>query len=275
MFLTPLSADFNNGIRIALHSRVISTVPWFLGLLIVAVLLASQFSARQPDTVALDVGLSVIRLVLPLFAILLAQELLSREFERRLYLTSFTYPRQRSHWLLGRIAAILLLCLGLLLALGLLLTALVNVAGGDYQQATPIALGLPYQITLSFVAVDLLVAVAVASLLAISASTPAFVLIGTIGFLLIARSYTPIIELLRSNPYAVSNFADPRLYQDSLGLLAFLLPDLGRLDVRMIALYDKMAFMPAEWPLLLLATLVYVAFLLGLSVWILNKREFN
>lgn len=107
MFLTSLLADFNHGIRIALHSRIVTTALWFLGLLFAAVLLASQFSARQPATVALDVGLSVIRLVLPLFAILLVQELFSREFERKLYLNSFTYPRQRSYWLLGRVAAIL------------------------------------------------------------------------------------------------------------------------------------------------------------------------
>jgi hypothetical protein len=100
-------------------------------------------------------------------------------------------------------------------------------------------------------------------------------LLGVLGFVLIARSYTPLIELLSANPYVVQDFADPRLYQDSVGLLALILPDLGRLDVRMIALYNDMAFLPDDWPLLIVATLAYCAVLLGLSIWVLNKREFN
>lgn len=270
-----IKADFFQGSRIAFRSRLSSITLWLVAALIVAVILAAQFSARQPATVALDIGLSVIRLALPLLAILLVQELFSREFERKLYLSSFTYPRARVSWLLGRVAAVLMLCVGLLLIMGLILGAFALIAGRGYEQATPITLGLPYLITLAFIAIDLLVTVAIATLLAVTATTPSFVLIGTIGFILIARSYTPIIQLLRNNPYVVDQFADPRLYQDSLGLLAFILPDLGRLDVRMIVLYDKMAFLPPDWPMLLGATLAYIVALLGLAVWVLNKREFN
>lgn len=261
--------------RIASHSRLNSIVLWLCAALIVCVLLAYQFSARQPATVAMDVGISVIRLALPLLVILLVQELFSREIERKLYLNSFTYPRSRAYWLLGRVVTIFLICVGMLVIMGLLLALLTKFAGSSYKEATPVGLGLPYIIVLAFIVVDLLVVIAMSTLLAISASTYSFVLIGTIGFTLIARSYTPIIQLLRNNPYAVSNFSDPHLYQDSLGLLSFILPDLGRLDVRMIALYDKMNFLPADWLFLLTATLTYVTALLALSIWILNKREFN
>lgn len=273
--MASILADFYQGSRIAFRSRFSSITLWFIAALLVSVILAAQFSARQPATVALDVGISVIRLALPLMAILMVQELFSREFERKLYLSSFTYPRARINWLLGRIVAILVLGIALLLIMGLLLAVLSMWVGHSYAQTTPINLGAPYLITLLFIAVDLLVTIAIATLLAICATTPSFVLIGTIGFIVIARSYTPIIQLLRSNPYVVSEFADPRLYQDSLGLLAFLLPDLGRLDVRMITLYDKMSFLPTEWPLLLVATLAYVIALLGIAAWVLNKREFN
>lgn len=273
--MTSIKADFFQGLSLAFHSRLSPIALWLIAALVAAVILAAQFSARQPATISLDVGLSVIRLALPLLAILLVQELFIREFERKLYLSSFTYPRARVYWLLGRVAAILLVGVGLLLLMGAILAALTLLASHGYKQATPVSLGLPYVITLMFIAIDLLLVIAIATLLAVTARTPSFVLIGTIGFTLIARSYTPIIELLRSNPYVVSSFADPRIYQDSLGLLAFFLPDLGRLDVRMIALYDKMEFMPPEWSLLIGATLAYVAALLGMAVWVLNKREFN
>ena len=261
--------------RIASHSRLTSIILWLCAALIISVLIAYQFSARQPATMALDVGISVIRLALPLLVILLVQELFSREIERKLYLNSFTYPRARAYWLLGRVVTIVLICTGLLLIMGLLLAILTTFSASGYEQTTPISLGLPYLFVLSFILVDLLVVIAISTLLAISASTNSFVLIGTIGFTLIARSYTPIIELLRNNPYTVSEFSNPRLYQDSLGILSFLVPDLGRLDIRMIALYDKMAFMPVDWPQLIGATLAYITALLGLTIWVLNKREFN
>lgn len=267
--------DFFSSLSIALHSRIITTGFWFVVLLVAAVSMAAQFSARQPNTVALDIGITVIRFTPPLLAILLVQELVSREFERKLYLTSFTYPRQRSSWLLGRVMAILAICATLMLVSGMVLALLVQFSISDYEQATPPSLGLPYLITLGFIAIDLLVIIAIATLIAVSSKTPSFVLVGTMGFLLIARAYTPIIELLKSNPYTVSTFADPRIYQDSLSMLSFLLPDLGRMDVRMIALYDKMAFMPSDWHLLLMATLAYASALLALSAWILNKREFS
>lgn len=270
-----LKEDIHISWSIASHSRLYSVVIWLFATLIISVFLAHQFSARQPATIALDVGISVIRLALPLLVILLVQELFSKEIERKLYLNSFTYPRSRSFWLLGRVATIMLISTGTLMIMGVLLALMTTVIGAGYEQTTPITLGTPYLLVMAFILLDLLTIIAIATLLAISATTSSFVLIGTIGFTLISRSYTPIIELLRQNPYTVSNFTDPRLYQDSLGLLAFLLPDLGRLDIRMVALYDKMVFMPMDWPQLIIATAAYVITILGLSIWILNKREFG
>ncbi len=261
--------------KLAYKSKIISTMSYFVIALIVIVLMAVEFSARQLSTVSLDVGISMIRLTLPFIAIVLAQELFSKEFDKKYTLTSLTFPCTRSTWLLSRITAIFLMCAGLLVVMSILLAAITFYVDGTYQQATPIALGIPYFTTLAFVALDLLVIVAIASFLAVSSVTPSFVLIGTFGFTLIARSYTPIIELLKSNPYAISDYVDPNLYSDSLSMIAFILPDLGRLDVRMIALYDKMVFLPSDWLVLVLATFAYVFAIFSLSVWVLNKRAFN
>lgn len=273
--MSSLNADLHQALRILFHSRFLTILSWLILVLFFGFYLSIQFSARQLSTVSLDIGLSIIRLALPLITVLMAQELFSREFERKLYLTSFTYPRARSCWLMGRVLAMLAVGLAILIVMGSILAGLSAYAETIYHQATPVALGTPYLITLASIALDLLIVVAVASLLAVSARTPSFVLIGTLGFVLICRSYTPIVELLRSNPYVVSDFVDPRLYQDSLSLLVFILPDLGRLDVRMIALYNDMAFLPTDWPLLLISILAYAGALLGLSVWVLNKREFS
>jgi Cu-processing system permease protein len=268
-------ADFLLGLRLFYHSRLLGVIFWFSLLILIGFYVAVQFSARQMATVSMDVGISIVRLVMPILIVLLVQELFGREFERKLYLSSFAYPRSRTIWLLSRLWVILAIVFVVLACFVIVLAALSAYAMELYHQATAVSLGLPYLVTVGMLALDLTVVTVFAVLLAVSARTPSFVLLGVFGFVLIARSYTPLIELLSANPYVVEGFADPRIYRDSIGMLAFLLPDLGRLDVRMIALYNDMAFFPSDWALMLSATLAYVAALLGLSVWVLNKREFN
>ena len=260
-------SDFLTACRIALFARLTSFAAWLALLLTAGVLVAAEFSARQPATVALDTGLSLLRLALPLLAVLLLQELLSREFDRKLYLSSLTYPRPRHQFLLGRVAAIAVLLLGLLAALA----ALTIWIGHGYAQATPPDLGLPYLVTIAFIALDLLVVLAIGTLIAVATTTPSFVLIGTLGFMLVARSYSAIVALLTRDTTLVSN---ANSYQSSLSLLGYLLPDLAALDVRMISLYGQWQFLPEDWALRVVATLAYAAALLALAVWTLNRKKF-
>ncbi len=263
--------DFLIALRLALKANFAWMAVGVLMVVALAMLLSSYFSGRQAATVALDVGLSTIRLLVPLLIVLLVQELLSREFDKRYYLNSLTYPRGRRSLLLGRFAALLAMLLGLLLALGLLQVLLVGLIGGAYPQATPVAMGQPYLIVIAFMALDLLVLAALATLLAVVASTPSFVLIGTFGFMLVARSYGAIVELLSSNAGVVVNAEG---YRASLGVLGYLLPDLGALDLRVLALYGQPEFLPADWPWLLLSNLAYAFALLALAVWALQRKRF-
>jgi len=267
----PNSPNFSTGLRLAFRARFAWLTSGSLLVLTIAVLLAAQFSGRQPATVAMDIGLSAMRLVLPLVLVLMTQELLSREFDRRYFLNTLSYPHPRHSLLLGRFSAVAGLTLCLLLLLAAALALLVWLIGQGYAQATPVALGSHYLTTIGFIAVDLLLLTAVASLLAVAASTPSFVLIGTVGFMLVARSFGAIIELLTYNT-GVVNDADS--YRSGLGLLGYLLPDLGALDVRMVALYGKMELLPSDWPWLLLSSLTYTAGLLSLAVWALQRKRF-
>ncbi|ENO75179.1 hypothetical protein C664_17862 [Thauera sp. 63] len=245
---------------------------WLIASFLGGVLLASQFSSRHPSTVALDTGLSLMRVAAPIIAILLVQDLFSREFDRKLHLTSLTYPRPRYQFLLGRITAIATLLLFLLIILASLLAVLTTWISYGYTQATPPDLGLPYVITVVFIALDLLVVLAIGTFIAVTSTTPSFVLIGTIGFTLVARSYSGIVALLTRDSTLVGN-ADT--YQSSLSLLGYLLPDLAALDVRMISLYGDWQFLPDDWPLRVVSTLAYAAALFALSVWALNRKKFS
>lgn len=232
--------------------------------------MAAQFSGRQPSTVALDIGISTIRLALPSFCVLLLQELISREFERNFHLISLTYPRPTHHFLLGRFSAVFFMGLALLILLATLLAGMTTFIGHSYTQATSISLGFPYILTIALIALDLLVVLAIGTLLAVTTTTPSFVLIGTIGFTLAARSYSEIIALLTHDGTLV-RAADT--YQSSLSLLGYLLPDLAALDVRMISLYGEWQFLPDDLLARIFSTLAYITALLALSVWTLNRRK--
>jgi len=259
------------GFRLSLRANFGWLAGGLLFALSLTVLLSAQFSGRQPATVALDIGLSVIRLALPLALVLMTQELLSREFDRRYFLNTLSYPHPRHSLLLGRFMAITCLTLGLLLVLAVALALLVWCIGQNYAQATSVSLDQHYLLTITFIGLDLLLLSAVATLLAVVASTPSFVLIGTFGFMLVARSFGAIVELLTRNAFVVS---DAESYRSGIGLLGYLLPDLGALDVRMITLYGKMELLPADWPWLVLSSLTYTAGLLALAVWALQRKRF-
>lgn len=265
-------SDFFVGLRLALGARYAWLTGCSLLFLALAVLLAGQFSGRQPATVALDIGLSVIRLLLPVVLVLMTQELLSREIDRRYFLNSYTYPRPRYKLLLGRFLAIAALTLSLLLAMALLLALLVWQIGQGYAQGTKVALDHHYVVTIGFIGVDSLLLIAFACLLAVVASTPSFVLIGTFGFMLGARSFASIVELLIRDAGLVNNAES---YRAGVGLLGYVLPDLGALDVRMIALYGSMDFLPSDWPWLLLSSFTYTFSMLVLAIWALQRKRFT
>lgn len=264
--------DIQIGVLLARRARYLPTSLWFLLAVVGVALMAAQFSGRQPATVALDVGLSAMRLLLPVLIILLVQELLSREFEQRYFLTSLTYPRPR-HWLLiGRLLTILLLTYTLLLLMAIALAFTVAQIAQGYEQATSTSLGVAYWITLGFIAVDLLTLTAMAVFLAVMASTPSFVLIGTLGFMLIARSYSNIIALLARDRFVVDN---SDIYQQFLGILHYLVPDLGALDIRMITLYGQLEMLPADWMSSIFNSVAYSLFLLMLALFFLHRKHFN
>jgi Cu-processing system permease protein len=258
-------------VQLALRARFGFIALWLVIITCLAAWMGGQFSGRQPATVALDVGISVIRVVVPILGILMLQELISREFERRYFLSSLTYPRPRHYFLLGRLVGLLILLSLLLLVLAVLLAVVVIWVGKGYAQATPVSLGLPYWVTFLFVFLDLLVVLSMGALLAVVASTPSFIIIGSVGFMLIARSFSTIVYLLQHDGWLVSNSG---AYGGSLNLLMYVMPDLAALDVRMVALYGRMELLPADWPWLALYSAAYALALLAVSVYALNRKRF-
>lgn len=264
-------ADIRLSLLLLVRSRLWVIVAMLAAGLGVCAWLAGQFSPRQPDTVALDVGISLIRAVIPLLALLQVQDLLAREVERRLILTSLTYPRSRSKFLLGRFLAVVLVALALIAVLAAVVAAVVAWVGPNYKQGTAVALGLPYILTNGLIWLDVAVVVAFGVVLASIATTPHLVLLGGVGFMVIGRSVSTIVALLEQEQNLVKG---AELYHQGLQWMQWGIPDLAALDVRAIALYGKLELLAvAPWALLAMP-LTYVGLLLALACWFFERRQF-
>ncbi|MBO0643137.1 hypothetical protein J1P25_15275 [Pseudomonas stutzeri] len=267
-----LLQNCSTGFTLARRANFLPLAAGTATVLVAIVFLAAQFTARQPATTGLDLGISAIRFLLPVLQVLITQELIAREFDRRYILSTFSYPNTRYSFLLGRFLSLTILTLSLLIILAIALALITYIIEQGYSQSTPVALGIPYWITFGFISLDLLVISALATLVAVSASTSNFLLIATFGFLLITRSFGAIINLLTHDP-SIIPFGEH--YRTSFSILGYLLPDLGALDVRFIALYGHMEFLPPNWPWLVLSNIAYVVGLLSAAVWVLQRKRFS
>jgi len=265
-------------LRILWRSKLIGILFAFVLVVLGCAFLSAMFSGRQPATVGLDVAISVVRILLPLAAVLMMQELFSREFERRYFLISLAYPYSRSYFLFSRFAVIVVLLIVALLIVAASLWFLLDFIAADYSGARSISFGLAYWLNFGFVLLDLLVVSSVALLLAVVASTSSFVLLGSFGFMFIARSYAAIIKLIQEDVNIV-NLGDVKLnadvYISNINVLSYFLPDLGALDVRSIALYDYLDFLPSDWPALVVMATAYIIGFLALARYALTFKRFS
>jgi Cu-processing system permease protein len=264
-------ADFRLSVLLLIRARA-GWIALVLGVVIGACAwLAGQFSPRQPDTVALDVGISLIRIAVPVLALLQIQDLLAREVERRLILTSLTYPRSRSAFLVGRYLAVVLVALAGTVFLSIVVAGVVHWGGTGYSQGTKVALGIPYILTTALIWLDVAVVVAFGLALATVATTPHLVFLGGIGFMIIGRSASTIVALLERERELVKG---AEWYSQGLQWVQWMIPDLAALDVRPIALYGKMELLASSPWALLAMSLGYVLFLVVIGCWRLEKRQF-
>ena len=256
-----------------LRSRIFQLI-LFLGVLLVGVAyLASMFSPRQPQTVALDVGLSGMRITLVLLGLFWVLELFSREVEQKTVILNLSYPVDRSCYVLGRFFGIAsLLALAAVVIASLLWVAVLASSGG-YPAARQVALGWPYVMTVLGLYVDVLVVTAFALCLA-TLSTVMMLPLALGGIFAIAgKSLGSVIDFLLvrqgdGDDQIVSRFGPV------IEVLRWVLPDLSRLDWRNWPLYQ----LPPEggaivWTLLMAFS--FAMLFLGVGIGVFRRREFS
>ncbi|TAJ21321.1 MAG: hypothetical protein EPO47_06510 [Rugosibacter sp.] len=257
--------------RAGLRSRSIQSILILGALLMGVAYLSASFSPRQPQTVALDVGLSGLRITLILFSLFWVQELVAREIERRTVLFSLTYPVPRGRYIVGRYLGVLgLLALAALL-LGLLLWVVVLGLGKGYAQGFSVVLGLPYWSTVAGLWIDAAVVAAFALWVSTFSTVPMLPLALGLAFAVGGKSLGAVAEYLARG--ADGDQALMRL-APVIEAIQWVLPDLSRLDFRAWPMYDLApASQAVELGLLMAAS--YAALLLTLAVMTFTCRDFE
>lgn len=257
--------------RAGLRSRGIQAV-LVLGVLLVAVAyLSASFSPRQPKTVALDVGLSGIRISLVLFALFWVQELVGNEIQRRTVLFALTYPVARGRYVVGRYLGMLVMLALATALLGVLLWAVVRYSGAGYAQGFAVAPGGPYWLTIAGLWVDAAVVTAFALWIASLSTVPMLPLALGLAFAAAGKSLGAAAEYL-----AQGAEGDPAIMRLApvVDAIQWFLPDLSRLDWRAWPMYGVAPDFAAMAGGLVVAA-AYAALLVTLAVITFNRREFQ
>ncbi|MCQ4250246.1 ABC transporter permease [Pseudomonas stutzeri] len=234
-------------------------------------LLAGNFSGRQQLTVTLDVGISGMRVVLLLMVLIWVQDLLARDIERKSVYFMLSYPVARWQFLLSRFFAIAALGGMSVIFIGAAFWLLLYFFGSNYAQMRPSALGWSYWLVLLGIWLDLLVVAAFSLLLATLSTTPFLPFLLGLAFALAARGLGPTIDYLRGER---SDPLHEQLFSPLLEHAYVWLPDLSRLDWRVLSLYD-LPPEPLAMTLAALNALTYIAVLTALAIVIFQRRNFT
>lgn len=263
---------FQSSWRAGFRNRVLLVV-LALGISLVGVAyLSASFSPRQPRTVALDVGLSGLRFSLVLFAIMLVQDLVGREIDRRSVVLTLSYPVPRAAYLIGRYLGVLALSGVAALILGMLLWVVVMASGLHYDQQFRPELGWPYWAAVLGVWVD--VAVVSAFTLWIATLSTVAMLPLAVGamFAIAGRALGSVVDYVARGAEGQADLA--ARYGPILDAIRWMLPDLSRLDWRVWPMYG---LAPDTLTVVLGLAMggFYAGTMIGLAIHAFSRREFS
>lgn len=261
-----------SGILSGLRGRSIQ-VTFVLGLVLIAfAYLAASFSPRQPQTIALDIGFSAIRFTLVLLALFWVQELFSREIDRKIILHSLALPVSRASFFVGRYLSVVVLTGLSVVILGLCLLLAVVLASPSYEQEFPVGLGVPFWLALVGIGLDVSVVAAVASAVAMISTVPVLPLAVGAAFAIGGKALGASVDYLARGADGDAAMVDRMGHW--VDVVAWLIPDLSRLDWRQWAVYGaEPSFDHLLWATVM--ALSYGAIALTLGVHALRNREFS
>lgn len=261
-----------SGLRAGIRGRSFLAV-FLLGVFLIFVaFLSGSFSPRHPRTVALDIGLSGIRITLVLLNLLWMQELFMREIDRKSVLFSLTYPVSRDVFVFGRYLAIVTMSALAIIVFGLALLIAVQLAGRSYQQDFPVALGFPLVATLFALLIDVSVVSAFSVWIATVATSPAVAISTGAAFAVSGKALGATMEYIAGGADGDKELVST--FGPLIEAIHWFLPDLSKLDWRDWPLYNVM---PGADMILASLTMAlgYILVMMVLAAYYFRRREFS
>lgn len=261
-----------SGLRAGIRGKSFLAV-FVLGIFLIFVAyLSGSFSPRQPRTVALDIGLTGLRITLVLLNLMWIQELISREIDRKSILFSLTYPVSRNAYLFGRFLAVVTMSFLAMITLGLCLVIAVNLAGSHYLQEYLVNLGIPLIATLCGQFIDVAVVAAFAVWVSSVSTVPVMSVAIGLAFAIGGKALGATIAYLMGG--ADGDEMLVATFGPLIGVVRWLLPDLSRLDWRDWPMYGVPPDFGTVFAALVMAV-SYAALMLLLAARSFRQREFS
>lgn len=254
-------------LRMTLRDRILHAVFGVALFMLVMVPSLSSFSMRQVQELAITLSLSAISLSMLIVTLLLGSSAIWRDVERRYTASILTLPISRGQYLLAKFASIavfLVMCGALL---GGAASVVIPVAAASYPSELPIAWGT----LLLAIGADILkylVLAAVAILLSAVSTSIFLPFFGTLAIYLAGSASQEVYEYASAqlghgmHPFAV----------DAVRWLYYILPNFAAFNFKVHAVYSlpvggETLFLP------LVYSLTYSSILLGMAIWVFNRRE--
>lgn len=261
---------FLNTWRAGLRSRTVHGVLCISIVLVMLAYFSSYFSPRQPQTVALDVGLSGVRFSLVLFALFWVEQLVAKEIGSKGVLLALTYPIPRSRYLLGRFLGITSLLALSALLLGMMLWVVVFSTGKSYEQGFRLAIGAPYWMSILGFWCDAVVVAAFALTIACVSTVPMLPMALGLAFAIAGKGLGAVLDYFARG---ADGDVQVRRLEPVLDLVQWLLPDLSRLDWRGWPMYGLAPNEAVFWAILM--AFGYILILFAFAIRMFNRREFS
>jgi ABC-type transport system involved in multi-copper enzyme maturation permease subunit len=240
---------------------------FLVGLVLLAVPSVSTLSMRQVTELSLTLCLSLVSLLLLLFAVFLGGVSLWKDVERRYTHSILTLPCSRAKYLLARFVGLALFLSSTVVVMGALTVLVVVLVSGTYPPDRPISwIAVAAALGLDLVKSLLLVAFAV---LFSSVSTSFFLpIFGTIAIYLVGGASQQAYDYVVS---ASGQTLSP-ISRQLAELLYFVLPNFSAFDLKANAVYS----LPLDYSAVVLTAsygVVYSVFVLAVAVAVFSRRE--
>lgn len=263
-------ALIKSALQIGFRGNTIRGIALFGAFLIFLAYLTGSFSPRQPQTVALDVGFSFLRITLIFLVIFWIQELVSKEIDKKTIFFTLAYPIPRWQYLISRYFATLSLAALFTLLYSVMLLLAATYANTEYQQQFPVNLGTPFWLSLIGLYLDIAVVTAFTLLVATFATTPLLPLALGLLYAIIGKGLGAALEYINNG--ADGDETMVHNFKQLLDIINWIIPDLSRLDWRVSALYN----IPINYADLAISSataISYIGILLCLAALIFQRRE--